>query len=204
MICVQVINKPSFGRYTKLEEPKARESLLTPSMRKSASKTSLKSSDTGTTATGTTASSSTGLTIPTTTATTGTTSGSKSLPPVPPSPMDSEGDRQAGHLLQAVAKAGATVLERTPFAIDDAQDSEEEEEEEDDEEEDDDDDDEEDDEEDDEDDDEEDEEEDDEEEVNEDDQVLDEVDAFLEAHESGLTEADREVAKRTSFLSFSF
>ncbi|KAF7371116.1 hypothetical protein MSAN_00746700 [Mycena sanguinolenta] len=39
----QVIHRPSIGRYTKLEEPKARESLLTPSMRHSASKSSLSS-----------------------------------------------------------------------------------------------------------------------------------------------------------------
>jgi hypothetical protein len=33
----KVIHRPSIGRYTKLEEPKARESLLTPSMRSSSS-----------------------------------------------------------------------------------------------------------------------------------------------------------------------
>lgn len=74
-------------------------------------------------------------------------------------------------MLQAVAKANAAVMERTPFAIDDAEDSEEDEEDED--------------------------------EFGEggdgDDQVLDEVDAFLEAHDSGLTEADKEVAKREWF-----
>ena len=109
-------------------------------------------------------------------------------------------------MLQAVAKAGATVLERTPFAIDDAQYSSEnedeegkdEEEDEDEEEEEEEEDEEEEDEEEEEEEEEEDEDEDeDEDEVNEDDQVLDEVDAFLEAHDSGLTEADREVAKRT-------
>jgi len=122
-------------------------------------------------------------------------------------------DREAGNMLQAVAKAGATVLERTPFAIDDAQDSSENEDDrdkeegeegeneddegdDDDEEEEDEDEDkdEDEDEEDDEDKDEDEDEEDDE--ANEDDEVLDEVDAFLEAHDSGLTEADKEIAKR--------
>lgn len=82
-------------------------------------------------------------------------------------------------MLQAVAKANAAVMERTPFAIDDAQDSSDEEDDEDDDDEEDDDDD-----------------DGDESGANEDDQVLDEVDAFLEAHDSGLTEADKEVAKR--------
>ena len=103
-------------------------------------------------------------------------------------------------MLQAVAKAGATVLERTPFAIDDAQYSSENEDEEGKDEEEDEDEEEEEEKEEEEDEEEEEEEEDedeDEDEVNEDDQVLDEVDAFLEAHDSGLTEADREVAKRT-------
>jgi len=105
-------------------------------------------------------------------------------------------------MLQAVAKAGATVLERTPFAIDDAQYSSENEDEEDEDEDGDEDEDDEDESEEDEEDEDEDEEEeeDEEDETNEDDQVLNEVDAFLEAHDSGLTEADKEVAKRT-FLS---
>lgn len=45
MASPKVIHRPSIGRYTKLEEPKARESLLTPSMRHSPSKASLKSSE---------------------------------------------------------------------------------------------------------------------------------------------------------------
>ncbi len=93
-------------------------------------------------------------------------------------------------MLQAVAKANAAIMERTPFAIDDAQDSDEEEDEDEDDEEDEDEDEDE----------EEDDEEEEEEEVEEDDQVLDEVDAFLEAHDSGLTEADQEAAKREWFL----
>ena len=37
----QVIHRPSIGRYTNMEEPRARESLLTPAMKRSASKGSL-------------------------------------------------------------------------------------------------------------------------------------------------------------------
>lgn len=38
---MQVVHRPSIGRYTKLEEPKARESLLTPAMRRSMSQGNL-------------------------------------------------------------------------------------------------------------------------------------------------------------------
>ncbi|EPQ56670.1 TBC-domain-containing protein [Gloeophyllum trabeum ATCC 11539] len=41
----QVIHRPAIGRFTKLEEPKARESLLTPSMRPSTSTSSLSPTD---------------------------------------------------------------------------------------------------------------------------------------------------------------
>ncbi len=64
-------------------------------------------------------------------------------------------------MFQAAANAAA-LLERTPFAIDDAKDDEDET--------------------------------DDETDV-EDDGVMDEVDAFLEAHDSGLTPAEREIAQ---------
>ena len=37
----QVFTRPAIGKYTSLEEPKARESLLTPTMRRSASRASL-------------------------------------------------------------------------------------------------------------------------------------------------------------------
>ncbi|KAF9449409.1 TBC-domain-containing protein [Macrolepiota fuliginosa MF-IS2] len=189
----QVIHKPSIGRYTKLEEPKARESLLTPSMRKSASKSSLKSSDTSTTlGTATTtptvvassSSSNTNLTSKPTVTITSSSSDKEGLiesgaplPQVPTTPgADAREEAKSLAMLQAVAKANAAVMERTPFAIDDAEDSDEEDGED------------------------EDEDEDDEDEggdeLDGDDQVLDEVDAFLEAHDSGLTEADKEVAKR--------
>ena len=67
-------------------------------------------------------------------------------------------------MFKAAANAAA-LMERTPFAIDDAKDDEDES--------------------------------DDESDV-EDDGVMDEVDAFLEAHDSGLTEAERELAKGMS------
>ncbi|KAG6906926.1 hypothetical protein DXG01_011352 [Tephrocybe rancida] len=151
----QVIQRPSIGRYTKLEEPKARESLLTPSMRNSPSKSSL-AATTSPTAIRSASSSSSTLTV-------NTVSPSKDLPSIPPS---------AG-LSPMVQAVNARLMERTPFAIDDAKDD--------------------------------DDESDDELGVGDnDDQVMDEVDAFLEAHDSGLTDADQEVANgmQLPFLTF--
>ncbi|KAF7309407.1 hypothetical protein MIND_00311500 [Mycena indigotica] len=142
----QVVHRPSIGRYTKLEEPKARESLLTPSMRRSASKTSLSAESTKTATTITPSSSST-LSVNTV-----VTPPAKGAPPSGYSPHP---------MLQA---ANIALMERTPFAIDDAKDDDE----------------------------------DSESELDageNDDRVMDEVDAFLEAHDSGLTDADKEVAK---------
>ncbi|KAF8972702.1 rab-GTPase-TBC domain-containing protein [Flammula alnicola] len=151
----QVVNKPSIGRYTKLEEPKARESLLTPTLRKSLSKMSLGGSST-TTSTLAPASSSSTLSVNTTLEPT-----AKSLPTVPDSASLS-----AMPMLQAVN--AAALMERTPFAIDDAIDDDEDE---------------------------------DDDSLggnDHDDQVMDEVDAFLEAHDSGLTDADKAVANGES------
>ncbi|KAF7317640.1 hypothetical protein MKEN_00851500 [Mycena kentingensis (nom. inval.)] len=142
----QVIHRPSIGRYTKLEEPKARESLLTPSMRRSASKQSLSADSVKTTVT----SSSSTLSVNTV-----ATPSSSSKAPGPASSYSPH------PMLQA---ANIALMERTPFAIDDAKDDDE----------------------------------DSESELDageNDDRVMDEVDAFLEAHDSGLTEADKEVAK---------
>jgi len=137
----QVIHRPSIGRYTKLDEPKAHESLLTPSMRKSPSTSSFTSTK------GSTSS------IPTTTPTL-TIDPSKTLPARPseysPLPM--------------VKAANAALMERSHFAIDDATGDD-------------------------------DDTDDESERGADDDQVMDEVDAFLEAHDSGLTAADKEVAK---------
>jgi hypothetical protein len=172
----KVIHKPSIGRYTKLDEPKARESLLTPSMRKSASKSSLRSTSESspTASTSTTANApshpSLAVNIP-------TASQTKNLPNVPES-----GSLSAMPMLKVAQHAA--MMERTPFAIDNAEDDE-------------------------------DEDSDDYGEFDNDDQVLDEVrklcflllasssppcfqvDAFLEAHDSGLSEADKKLANGT-------
>ncbi|KAJ8487454.1 hypothetical protein ONZ45_g14324 [Pleurotus djamor] len=147
-----VIHKPSIGRYTKLEEPKARESLLTPGMRRSMSQGNLSSKAKEDEEKASAASSST-LTVD------AITQPSKDASPAPPSSAIYSPIPKP--LIQASTLA---FMERTPFAIDDAKD----------------------------------EDEDSDGELDEgdnDDEVLDEVDAFLEAHDSGLTEADKEVAK---------
>lgn len=144
----QVVHKPSIGRYTKLEEPRARESLLTSTQRQSFSKTSLTEPSTGTLTTSTSST----LTVNT------TLEPPRGLPSVPES-----GSLSAMPMIHAI-NAAAALMERTPFAIDDAKDDDG----------------------------------DDEDELgisDNDDQVMDEVDAFLEAHDSGLTDADKKVAK---------
>ncbi|KAF8350949.1 hypothetical protein F5887DRAFT_1058935 [Amanita rubescens] len=137
-----VIHRPSIGRITTLQEPKARESLLTPSMRSSASKSSLSTESTTKTdsssSVATPSTSMTGLTI------------------------DVTGGLSAMPMAKAVNAVNAALMERTPFAIDDAI--------------------------------EDDEDSDDDPFEEDNDQVMDEVDAFLEAHDSGLTEEDKRVA----------
>ncbi|KAL1945053.1 hypothetical protein VTO73DRAFT_2673 [Trametes versicolor] len=148
----QVFTRPAIGKYTALEEPKARESLLTPTMRRSASKASLQSP------TDTPASdSSSSVSAPAQSASTLSADqpevSSATSAEFSPMPMPS--------MFHAAANAAA-LMERTPFAIDDAKDD------------------------------------DDESDIEtdvEDDGVMDEVDAFLEAHDSGLTEAERELAQ---------
>ncbi len=145
-----MFTRPAIGKYTTLEEPKARESLLTPTMRRSASKTSLASTtDSGPTPSASGAS----LSLASAEA---LSPGDASMP----SSASSE-YTPVPSMFQAAANAAA-LMERTPFAIDDAKDEEDET--------------------------------DDETDV-EDDGVMDEVDAFLEAHDSGLTEAERELAQ---------
>jgi len=142
----QVIHRPSIGRYTKLQEPKARESLLTPTVRRSASKSSLSAAERSTLA----PSSASTLTV--------TTADTLDVPL-----ETSQFSAMPMSAMPIVKAANAALMERTPFAIDDAKDD--------------------------------DDSEDESEEGGNDDQVLDEVDAFLEAHDSGLTDADQEVAK---------
>jgi len=151
-----VIHLPSIGRITTLQEPKARESLLTPSMRSSASKSSLSTVGSTTktessSSVATPSTSTTGLSIDVVAAS------SKNIPPV----LET-GGLSAMPMAKAVNAVNAALMERTPFAIDDATEDDE------------------------------DDEDDPFEEDN--DQVMDEVDAFLEAHDSGLTEEDKRVA----------
>ena len=94
-----------------LQEPKARESLLTPTMRRSASRSSLATTDTTTVATA--ASSSPTLAVPSPS----TTTSEKLLPTLPADPFSP---------LPHVSFATAALMERRTFAIDDAKDEEEE------------------------------------------------------------------------------
>ncbi|TFK61250.1 TBC-domain-containing protein [Pluteus cervinus] len=185
----QVIHRPSIGRYTTLEEPKARESLVTPAMRHSTSKSSLRessstsptlgSSSTTTLAsakstssttllpsdTGNTSTSTSETSLLSTSTSIGSSGGPHSPPPPPASSISPSTSPSVPRIVQV---ANAALMERTPFAIDDAKDDEDESEDDFD---------------------------DADEDLDDDDQVMDEVDAFLEAHDSGLTDADRQVAK---------
>ncbi|KAI0064014.1 TBC-domain-containing protein [Artomyces pyxidatus] len=140
-----VVHRPSIGRYTRIEEPRARESLLTPGMRRSPSKSSL--SPTSPTA----AEAPPAAAVSTTSLAPSTASTDTTLSPA------------EYNSLSLVQAANAALMERTPFAIDDAGDEDDSDEDDSDSE--------------------------------EDDGVLDEVDAFLEAHDSGVTDADRALAK---------
>lgn len=103
---MKVINRPSIGRYTNLEEPKARESLLTPAMRRSSSKTSLRSPESESTASFTTSSSGTALSTHALTQ----SAVSKPLPAEP-------SEFSPSSMVQA---ANAALMERPQFAIDNA------------------------------------------------------------------------------------
>ncbi|KII87177.1 hypothetical protein PLICRDRAFT_42827 [Plicaturopsis crispa FD-325 SS-3] len=146
----QVVHRPSIGRYTNLEEPKARESLLSPSMRRSPSKSSISA---------TTDSSATIAVTPT------ASSSPSHLVVDASSPAPSASAEYSPFpSMGMVQAANAALMERTPFAIDDAKDDDEDSDESSDN-------------------------------AGDDDQVMDEVDAFLEAHDSGLTDADKELAQ---------
>ncbi|CCM02603.1 uncharacterized protein FIBRA_04706 [Fibroporia radiculosa] len=147
----QVYHRPAIGKYTALEEPKARESLLTPTMRRSASKGSLATTELEDTAS---------LMTSTSTLSLSASAPSQINVESPPSISRAEFSPMPS-MFQAAAQAAA-YMERTPFAIDDAKDEDEDLE--------------------------------DESEV-EDDGVMDEVDAFLEEHDTGLTDAERALAQ---------
>lgn len=106
---IQVIHRPSIGRYTKLEEPKARESILSPSMKKPSSKANVVES-TSPRASSLAPSSSSTLTVDV------KAHLSKDLPSLPPTAT----------LSPVVQAVNARLMERTPFAIDDAKDDDEE------------------------------------------------------------------------------
>jgi TBC1 domain family member 8/9 len=99
-----VIHRPSIGRYSSVEEPKTRESLLTPTMRRSSSKSSLAPTESSTTLSS--ASQSTQLSVDAEKA----NAKSPDMSQVEFSPMP------------LVHAANAALMERTPFAIDDAKD----------------------------------------------------------------------------------
>ena len=110
-----------------LQEPKARESLLTPSMRESASRSSLKISEIPTTPTTTTTSTST-PTLPASSSL--SLSSSSGAPSTPVTLAPASNDLDSMSPLSHVTAANAALLERPTFAIDDAKDEEEEDEEE--------------------------------------------------------------------------
>lgn len=166
----KVQHRPAIGRYTTLEEPKARESLLTPSMRRSASRTSLNAQEpetptiksTDTPSASSIPTPSINPTAPSKTTKSGLLAVEPRSPLTPASAMHSEFSP-----LPIVKAANAALMERTPFAIDDAKDE----------------------------DDDDDDDDDSEDFESEGDSVMDEVDAFLEAHDPGLTEDQKEVAR---------
>ena len=106
----QVFHRPAIGRYTSLEEPKARESLLTPTMRRSVSKTSLKSME-----------SASDVNIPLS-----SVSAPASLTVSSPSSASALSSTFSPVPNIFSAAANAALMERTPFAIDDAKDEDEE------------------------------------------------------------------------------
>jgi len=118
---------PAIGRYTTMEEPKARESLLTPSMRRSASRTSLNAQETEppivkSIGTPSVVSPPTLLVGPTTPPKT-TKSGHLAVDPLSPLTPGSAMHSEFSPLpIVKAANAALMTMERTPFAIDDAKD----------------------------------------------------------------------------------
>ncbi|PSR80358.1 hypothetical protein PHLCEN_2v6743 [Hermanssonia centrifuga] len=102
----QVLYRPAIGKITALEEPKARESLLTPTMRRSTSKASLKSAEDILVPSSFSAPANLNLSEPT-----------SSIPSAEYSPMPT--------MFEAARANAAALMERTPFAIDDAKDDDE-------------------------------------------------------------------------------
>jgi hypothetical protein len=114
----QVTHRPSIGRYTSTEDTRPRESLLTPAMRHSSSKSSLKSTSTSTegggksrssVATAESSGAGASLLLPTVA---DAENSSLTLNPTSPIGLDP--------LAQATNVVANALMERTPFAIDDA------------------------------------------------------------------------------------
>jgi TBC1 domain family member 8/9 len=119
----QVIHRPSIGRYTSIEDTRPRESLLTPAMRRSSSKSSLTLTSTSTEDVGKSRSSNAAE-----------TSGPASLLPIVPGAEPSSlipvSPMGLDPLAQATNVVANALMERTPFAIDDAGDEDDEDEDE--------------------------------------------------------------------------
>ena len=152
----QVVYRPAIGKFTTLEEPKARESLLTPTMRRSASKASLNTS------TSTPSTDTSSYVTPSTSLATDQSISHLSVEVSSSNSIASSEFSPMPGMFEAAAHVAA-LMERTPFAIDDAKDDDEDTDLDDSD--------------------------------VEDDGVMDEVDAFLEEHDTGLTEAERDLAK---------
>ena len=117
----QVIHRPSIGRYTSIEDTRPRESLLTPAMRHSSSKSSLKSTSESAQS-GSTAAAAAVTGVATNSPLIAKESEKSALSPTSPAGIDP--------LAQATNVVANAFLERTPFAIDDAGDDDDEDEDE--------------------------------------------------------------------------
>jgi hypothetical protein len=110
----QVVHQPAIGRYTRLEEPKARESLLTPAMKRSPSKSMLASESTESIASSATAvTAAEPKTKPVAVPSAPASAAASAPAPTPTSPE--------------LPLVHAAMMERTTFAIDDAGDEDDEE-----------------------------------------------------------------------------
>jgi hypothetical protein len=108
----QVIHRPSIGRYTSIEDTRPRESLLTPAMRHSSSKSSLKSTSASTESTPDRSTAATDTNAVTGSTLVATGAEKSALSPTSPAGIDP--------LAQATNVVANAFMERTPFAIDDA------------------------------------------------------------------------------------
>jgi hypothetical protein len=118
----QVIHRPSIGRYTSIEDTRPRESLLTPAMRHSSSKSSLKSTDTSSESTSRSTAAAAETSVVTGSTLIPAEAEKSALSPTSPAGIDP--------LAQATNVVANAFMERTPFAIDDAGDDDEDEDEE--------------------------------------------------------------------------